>query len=371
MLEYYTYRKFKAHRERQLAEAAAASAGHAVGQTPSADVVISQGTSSASTAVEKGKVPQSAADAIDEQDERFLEKSLASTSATEEPATLMSRIANAASQLPVLRRVGRHSGASQSDGTPSRAGISGQRRPEDVEDADTLESDPLADEETQRTQLQRLLEAFNMNLAPETAGPSSSISQRMTERFKVSTFNDKTRLLMAEFMQILKDIQSGVPLAGRDLQDFFEKHTADLKTANDSVPSFIKALVLKLLPFSAVPSIEELSKPGALMGLIKSVLQVLRQRFPAFVGGSVLMVMAVVVVMLGVWYTYKRGREERETSDNPSSSFVSEVGNQGIGQGREVEISVDGVRYVTIVDEDGMRIPVPQDERGVYWDKTK
>lgn len=394
MLEYLAYKKYKAHKEKQNQQAVQENVEVSVEQ----DVVINEGSS---VSREKGKSPATTneIDAIDPQDEQFLESNLGATSALDSPMTLKRRIATIANQWSVLKSSKLNSGKvnpihsdtgtstpiekislendrNSNIGTSSTAGIVGQSRigdDDEVSDDDHLA--PAPDEETQRTQLEKLLDAFHMNMTPESQQGGSqprTLTQRMNDSFKVSTFNDKTKELMSDFMQILKDIQNGVPLAGKDLQEFFEKHASDLKSANASVPTFVKTLVLKLLPISAIPSIEELSRPGALMSLIRTVLSVLKTRFPAFVGGSVLSVMAVMVVMLGLFYAFKRGREERELTENSPFSEVDGGAVEGLGmRGRQVEIGLDGVRYVTVLDEDGMRVPVPEDERGVYWDKQK
>lgn len=367
MLEYLAYKKFKEHREKVRASVPSATSG----QDSVADVIVIEGLSSQ----EKGKHVSQESDAINSQDEEFLESNLGVTSAFESPMTLKRRIVAVASQWSILKK-GKFGGDNE-DGKMASSSLIGQSRSEDDEDL-PFPDDPLAplpDEEAQRTQLEKLLNAFHMNMSSSSADartelPVKTMAQRMNDTFRVSTFNKQTKELISEFLQILKDIQSGVPLAGKDLQAFFEKHATDLKEANDSVPSFVKTLVLKLLPFSAIPTIEELSKPGAVMGMIRAVLQVLKTRFPAFVGGSVLMVMAVAVVMLGLFYAFRRGREERESAEDPFFSHVSGSGVEALGRpGRQVEISVEGVRYVTILDEDGMRVPVPEDERGVYWDR--
>lgn len=356
MLEYLAYKKYKARKDKARAD----------------ESQLPNGTDSE---VESGQPYMLA---LDRRDEDFLESSLTSSRS---PSGLLAGIGSR------VRRI-RSTMAREHTSTPLEKAqkeeqlaerrppghsIIGQGRPDDADSYDLNESDPIADVNTQRTQIQKMLDAFNMNLRTDATSSSTTqtFSQRARDQFAVSTINTKTKELLDDFMQVLKDIQTGAPMAGHDLQDFFERHTRDLKSANDSVPSFIKTLILKLLPISTIPSLEELSKPGALMGLIKGVLQILKGRFPAFVSGSVLMVMAVVIVMLGIWYAFKRGREERELRENPQSSHVSESGIPGAGQqGRQVEISVDGVRYVTVLDEDGMRVPVPEDDRGVYWDRS-
>lgn len=131
-----------------------------------------------------------------------------------------------------------------------------------------------------------------------------------------TTFSHKTKALLHEFTQILKDIQAGVPHAKTDLEKFLNAHSSDLKAAEASLPGFVKVILMKLLPLGSIPmSIEELGSPGAIMGLFKKVMVSLRTWFPAFVGSQVLSVLGLVVLMVCVWYCYKRGREERLLGD--------------------------------------------------------
>lgn len=355
MLEYFAYKKFQQSKQ-QKAAAASDDAEQDASTQECPKSTPDTGDSPSPDPSTKGKAAEVASPAIDEQDERFLETNLDQI----EPMTLKRRIYSLGEHLPSLRRSGK---------TPKTAPDTS-----DVEKPSDDESDklPAESDDAQRNQLQKFFEAFDMSLSASKDG-KRTMAQRMNDKFGVSTMSAHTKQLMTEFVQILRDIQSGAPLAGQDLLNFFDKHTQDLKQANDSVPHFIKALVLKLLPVSTLPTLADLSKPGALLGLIKSVLQVLKQRFPAFIGSTVLMVLAVLIVMLGLFYAYKRGRDEREGGQAAGAESVdTNSSGPSLPNGRQVEISVDGVRTVYVYDEDGMKIPVPvDDERGVYWDAKR
>jgi len=72
-----------------------------------------------------------------------------------------------------------------------------------------------------------------------------------------------------------------------------------------------------------VDILKDLAKPGVITGLLKNIMTVLRTRFPAFVGSNALYIpfyecgansrlsLGVFVLLFGVWYCYKRGKEER------------------------------------------------------------
>lgn len=211
--------------------------------------------------------------AINDQDEKFLEAELA----------------------PQRKRWSFFVRKPATEAGPSQPG------PSEVKDTETTETKP---DEAQKTQLESFLGAFNMNL-----------DSSWRDRFSVYTMNTQTKELMTDFMQILKDTQNGVPIAFHDLEAFFIKYSKDLKQANDSTPAFVRALVLKLLPISTIPSFADLKKPGALMALIRSVLVSLKTKFPAYVGTSALMVLSVLIVILGLYYAFKRGRDEREQAE--------------------------------------------------------
>jgi hypothetical protein len=140
---------------------------------------------------------------------------------------------------------------------------------------------------------------------------------------------------LKEFTQILKDIQAGGPHAYDDLTNFLQKSNSKLNSLFDSTPDFLKSLIATL-PFPlakkldkkspqavGVDVLKDLAKPGVITGLLKNIMSVLRTRFPAFVGSSALyylskvssvnsrLSLGVFVLLFGVWYCYKRGKEER------------------------------------------------------------
>lgn len=134
-------------------------------------------------------------------------------------------------------------------------------------------------------------------------------------------------------MQILKDLGNGVPTAYDDLTSLLESSSAQLESTFKSLPSFLQRLVstlpdkvsknlsLELLRATAAVApaataetltLKQLvAKPGLIMSLLKSVVNVLKTRFPAVLGANVAVSMGLFVVLLALWYCYKRGREER------------------------------------------------------------
>jgi hypothetical protein len=149
---------------------------------------------------------------------------------------------------------------------------------------------------------------------------------------------------LKEFTQILKDIQAGGPHAYEDLTTFLQKSNSKLNSLFDSTPDFLKSLIAAL-PFPlakkldkkspkavGVEILKDLAKPGVITGLLKNIMSVLRTRFPAFVGSNALycppkvssvnsrLSLGVFVLLFGVWYCYKRGKEERLKLESTESS---------------------------------------------------
>jgi len=137
---------------------------------------------------------------------------------------------------------------------------------------------------TQEEDLSRVLSALNLAIEKKTA-------------FSLS---DETRALLKEFTQILKDIQSGAPHAYDDLTKFLNKSNPKLDSLFDSMPPFMKMLI-SALPFPAARKLDKkspkdvsadilkgLAKPGVITGLLRNIMNVLRTRFPAFVGTNAL-----------------------------------------------------------------------------------
>ncbi|KAI4241135.1 MAG: hypothetical protein L6R42_011363 [Xanthoria sp. 1 TBL-2021] len=61
-----------------------------------------------------------------------------------------------------------------------------------------------------------------------------------------------------------------------------------------------------------VPSLKDLvTKPGAVAGLLKTIMNFLKLRFPAFLGMNVLYSLGLFVLLFVFWYCHKRGKEVR------------------------------------------------------------
>lgn len=144
------------------------------------------------------------------------------------------------------------------------------------------------------------------------------------------SFSEKSQEMMAEFTQILKDIVNGVPTAYDDLEKFLKNWDEYLRKMFDDLPPFLQNLV-KGLPAKIsgsiapgllaassekpgadakamgintstigkakrrIPSLKKLiTAQGAVTGMLRSILNFLKLRFPAVLTGTnVLMSLAV------------------------------------------------------------------------------
>ncbi|KAF2803801.1 uncharacterized protein BDZ99DRAFT_163154 [Mytilinidion resinicola] len=162
---------------------------------------------------------------------------------------------------------------------------------------------------------------------------------------RVFSFSKESQELLDKFKLVLKDLINGVPTAYDDLEKLLTGSEAQLKKLFGALPPFLQALV-KSLPakmtatlgpefmvaasekpgFDAmsasgskpsrrpkIPSLKSLvASQGAVATMLKSILNFLKLRFPAFVTGTnVLMSLAVFLLLFVFWYCHKRGRETR------------------------------------------------------------
>ena len=143
---------------------------------------------------------------------------------------------------------------------------------------------------------------------------------------RVFSISKETRELLAKFTLVLKDLMNGVPTAYNDLESLLTNSDDQLSKAYKHLPSWLQRLVQQLpskmsksvtpevLAAAAekhgvkskyaemaahgagkaglkvkVPSLKDLvTKPGAVAGMLKAILNFLKLRFPAFLGLNVL-----------------------------------------------------------------------------------
>ncbi|KAG4031277.1 hypothetical protein MFRU_009g00670 [Monilinia fructicola] len=240
----------------------------------------------------------------------------------------------------------------------------GKKEPKDKNSG--LEPDPnISDTEAQREQddLSRVLDDLSLTASNNRA-------------FSLSP--DST-VLVQKFTLILKDLINGVPTAYDDLVHLLEDSQGTLSKSYDSLPSFLQKLVTQLpakvtttlapellavateaqahsvahaasaaqtggmgaaaRAFLAPSSLKELvTKPGAVVGMLKAIVNALKLRWPAFMGTNVLLSLALFVLLFVFWYCYKRGKEVRLARDGSLAAEGEALtpGEEGRGElGRE------------------------------------
>lgn len=148
---------------------------------------------------------------------------------------------------------------------------------------------------------------------------------------RVFSISDETQDLLKQFNQVIKDLIKGVPTAYGDLESLLTNGDQQLQKAYGSLPPFLQKLIEKLPEtvtkgFGAemmaaaaerasksgvnveragkaagiaskmlkTPSLKDLvGKPGAVAGMLRSIIAFLRARFPAFMGMNVLWSLAL------------------------------------------------------------------------------
>ncbi|KAM4064633.1 RING-like domain-containing protein [Hirsutella rhossiliensis] len=190
----------------------------------------------------------------------------------------------------------------------------------------------------------------------EGEGETKDLS-RVLDRLNLSAKNNKvvstdSSELLQKFTQVFKDLVNGVPTAYDDLAKLVEDRDGTLSKGFDKLPSSLQKLVTQLpdkITGSLAPEIlaaaaskqgiksdaqggvkgvaksilmphnlaELVTKPGAIVGMLRAIVEVLKTRWPAFIGMNVIWSVALTLLLFMLWYCHKRGREvrlEREQS---------------------------------------------------------
>ncbi|MCJ1318467.1 hypothetical protein MMC15_003795 [Xylographa vitiligo] len=166
---------------------------------------------------------------------------------------------------------------------------------------------------------------------------------------RVFSISKESQELLRKFTLVLKDLINGVPTAYDDLESLLTNSEHQLQSSYKHLPSFLQKLIESLpskmtgtlgpeiLAVAAerqglkseyvtqatgiasklgmkvkVPSLKDLvTKPGAVASMLRTIMNFLKLRFPAFMGMNVLWSLALFVLLFVFWYCHKRGRETR------------------------------------------------------------
>lgn len=178
---------------------------------------------------------------------------------------------------------------------------------------------------------------------------------KVLDDLNLSAQNNKAFSLSAEstemvrkFTLVLKDIVNGVPTAYNDLVNLLEDRDGVLAKNYEKLPKSLQKLVTQLpnkLTTTLAPELlavateaqglkaskvgegglkeaaksfltpknlqDLVTKPGAIVGLLKGIVNALKVRWPAFIGTNVLWSVALFLLLSVLWYCHKRGRETR------------------------------------------------------------
>lgn len=180
----------------------------------------------------------------------------------------------------------------------------------------TPEGEPISEQEQKQEQKDMTAILEQLNLAAENN--------------QVFSISDETEELLRKFKLIFKDLVTGVPTAYRDLESLLTNGDKQLRDAFGNLPNFLKKLVEQLpdrLTETLAPEVlaaagerasqsglnmdnagkaaaaaaaakklgikslnlkELVAKPSALVGVLRSIIGVLRTRFPAVMSMNVL-----------------------------------------------------------------------------------
>lgn len=203
---------------------------------------------------------------------------------------------------------------------------------------------PSPEVDTERDDLTRVLDDLNLSAKNNKA---FSLSAESTE-------------LLQKFTLVLKDLVNGVPTAVHDLTSLLDDKDGTLADNYEKLPSSLKKLVTQLpekLTSTLAPELlavaaeaqglsaaeagaagagaaglkgaakklmtprnlkDLVTKPGAVVSMLKGIMNALKLRWPAFIGTNVIWSLALFLLLFVLWYCHKRGREvrlEREKSE--------------------------------------------------------
>jgi len=203
-----------------------------------------------------------------------------------------------------------------------------------------------------------------------------NLSARNNKAFSLS---DESAELVQKFTLILKDLVNGVPTAVNDLTSLLDDPDGALAKNYEKLPKSLKKLVTQLpekLSSTLAPELlaaaaeaqglskedataaaaggaagglkasakrllvpknlkDLVTKPGAVVSMLKGIMNALKVRWPAFMGTNVIWSLALFLLLFVLWYCHKRGREERLEREKAEATGVVD------GSGRIEELPDD------------------------------
>ncbi|KAL7812477.1 hypothetical protein V8C26DRAFT_406757 [Trichoderma gracile] len=204
---------------------------------------------------------------------------------------------------------------------------------------ENAEAVPPKEVEREKKDLKRVLDRLNLS-----ARNNKAVAPAATAAADADADADSSDLLQ-RFTQVFRDLVSGVPTAYDDLTKLMEDRDGTISKLFDKLPSSLKKLVTQMpdkLTTTLAPELlaaaaeaqgikvgqggmkgaakrmlmgknlaNLIKTPGAIVGMLRAIVEVLKSRWPAFIGMNVIWSVALSLLLLVLWYCYKRGREER------------------------------------------------------------
>ncbi|KAJ6259771.1 hypothetical protein Dda_5412 [Drechslerella dactyloides] len=378
MLEYFTYRKFKAHKDAKdsgakevldhkdeeyfegLVESPAAQEVPLTASSASstASTTSTPATSEASAAPKKQTWKETVTDYATETYEKARQSKLAERLPSHLPAFLQKKgTVTDATDKPTAADKGK-----QKESSPSR-----KTSPSPDKHKEKEKEKEKQNKDKGKGKMSKAEEAeYYSNLTGEEkelhdALDALSLAAQDGKAFSLSS---DTREILQKFTQILKDMINGVPTAYDDLINLFETSSKQLQSTFDDMPGFLKTLTKKIpgaLGLSekalaagegagagaglaaqaatlSIPTLRQIvTKPGIVADTLKTVVNAIKLRFPGIaLGTNVILSMALFVLLFVFWYCWKRGkevrlekerveREEREAKEAEAAKAVLEA----------------------------------------------
>ncbi|PTB45801.1 uncharacterized protein TrAFT101_001236 [Trichoderma asperellum] len=217
------------------------------------------------------------------------------------------------------------------------------------------------------------------DVTPKEAEREKKDLTRVLDRLSLSAKNNTvvsesngSSDLLQRFTQVFKDLVNGVPTAYDDLTKLIEDRDGSINKLFDKLPDSLKKLVTQLpdkLTTTLAPELlaaaaesqgikvveggmkgtakrmlmgqnlaDLVKRPGAIVGMLKAIVEVLKTRWPAFIGMNVIWSVALSLLLVVLWYCYKRGREERILREAEAEAGASaEVGASSEADSRRFE----------------------------------
>ncbi|KAI0159762.1 hypothetical protein GGR57DRAFT_458617 [Xylariaceae sp. FL1272] len=419
MLEYFTYKKVKKNKEEKAEKAKQEKEKEAAERAAKDEAAASSSTPKIISKPDDPNVSPEGTPLLDDEDEKFLEH-LTSNDANPDvndddegtPPPLPPRV-----KTPVIEIESDVSSiASKQDDEDQGKDKKGKGKQK--------ESDPKPAEKNKRFSFVTTLSRnISLRRKPAAAGlhpdhlavPSPSEAKhekadmaKVLDDLNLSATDNRAFSLSQEsaemvkkFTQVLKDLVNGVPTAYGDLVKLLEDRDGLIARSYEKLPKSLKKLVAQLpekLTGSLAPELlavaaqssglavaeaegatlkgaakslltpsnlkELVTKPGAVAGLLKGIVNALKTRFPAFIGTNVLWSLAVFLLLSMLWYCYKRGREVRLELEEAEKGKGKEV------EGETNDEMIDGRPRVEELPDDPQLAAPEAQRRGIEVGKS-